>query len=71
MKVKVSGETVQFELFTETLTTCSLVGALSSVDLSSLSSSGGGTPVEGYGNIIPSLRAILCPFGDSVKNSMQ
>ena len=25
----------------------------------------------GTGNIIPSLRAILCPFGDSVKNSMQ
>lgn len=25
----------------------------------------------GTGNIIPSSRAILCPFGDSVKNSMQ
>ena len=39
---------------------------LSSVDLSSLSSSGGSTPVEVYGNIIPSLTAVNIEEGNEV-----
>ena len=39
---------------------------LSSVDLSSLSSSGGDTPAEGYGNIIPSLTTVNIEEGNEI-----
>ena len=57
---------LKLQLNGKTLSLYSGTSLLSSVDLSGLSSSGGGTPVEVYGNIIPSLTTVNIEEGNEI-----
>ena len=57
---------LKLQLDNKILSLYSGTSLLSSVDLSGLSSSGGGTPVEGYGNIIPSLTTVNIEEGNEI-----
>ena len=57
LKLKLDGKILSLYLGTS---------LLSSIDLSNLNSSGGGTPVEGYGNIMPSLTTVNVEEGNEI-----
>ena len=57
---------LKLQLDNKILSLYSGTSLLSSIDLSGLSSSGGGTPVEGYGNIIPSLTTVNIEEGNEI-----